>query len=781
MLIDNSDIRTDTDKGLRDYQVKIKNEIFSAWKTHRSLMLQMPTGTGKTRLFSSIVKDLHNLAIELRKAIKILILVHRKELLDQVSETIGYKYNIAHGIIMSKHWQQKKMPIQIASVQTLSRRLLQWTEKKFDYIIIDEAHHATATSYNNICSSFPDAKILGVTATPYRLNGDSFNLMFEKLITSQSINEFIRQKYLSDYQYFSIRPDSLVQRSINNIDEFDINGDYSEKAMLQVIDNKYVRADILKAYKSYATGKKGIIYTINKKHNKDICEIFENEGIKAKAIDSDTNIDERAEIVNQFKSGKIDVLCNVNIFSEGFDCPDIEFIQIARPTKSMSLYLQQVGRGLRPHPNIDKVIFLDNVGSYNSFGLPSLDRNWEKYFNGAAYNKQDVLDTEAQKKVEFITEITEGNEDVELLYSGLKPDSEFDEFSLYELIIKLNGYSSFSRFGGFCGFEYNDLSRFIEQDEFEDEDGDENIRLSIFSRENTYYEKDFTIVRNLVKVRKNDLWGIYAANDNKHLLFEIVYTNIQPANGLGYAIAEKKSKKGLLNIINGSVAIPFEFDEIESLYYLEHFNLYYVERRGKYGVLDNNNNIVIPIKYDEIDIKHDIFNVRTGKSWSVFDNGIEITKGFKFIKKIGLYSKMEYKGHFGLWDYKMECLVFPFICSAIDYKYSIYKLSYESSFYTKFEWLLDSTLDIIISFKYNQIDLLSDTYYRVKREYSNDESSERGFGILDNTGIIILKPEFEQIDLLDNGFIVRKDNEWKLLDFNGKLLGVNKKKKELLK
>ncbi len=409
------------DDQLRDYQIDNKNKIYHILENKRSVMLQMPTGTGKTRLFASIVKDIHNWSIENKQPVRTLILAHREELIEQICTNVGYRYNIAHGVIKSKHYEQAFYPTQVASVQTLIRRLGDWKNKSFDLIIIDEAHHALAESYVKICNAFPYAKLLGVTATPYRLNGAGFKSLFDDIIVSYPVKRFIENGYLSDYSYYSIKPESHIQQLINNISEFDFDGDYAERALLRIFDKPKIRANIVNTYKKYADGKKGIVYTINQTHNKEVCAAFQDIGVIAEAIDSNTNPEERKRLVNEFKKGKIDILCNVNIFSEGFDCPDVEFIQLARPTKSLSMFLQQIGRGLRTAENKQKAIFLDNVGLYNRFGLPSARRMWQKHFDG-----QELTDTELRgyttandsSTIHFLDEYEEGNETISLIHSS---------------------------------------------------------------------------------------------------------------------------------------------------------------------------------------------------------------------------------------------------------------------------------------------------------------------------------------------------------------------------
>lgn len=412
-----SELNPDEDITLRDYQVENKRKIYEAWQCHRSVMLQMPTGTGKTRLFVSIAKDLHNWGGKNKMAVKILILAHRKELIDQISTNVGVRYGLAHGLIVSQSQENKMYPVQVGSVPTLNRRLEKWSDKDFDVIIIDEAHHVKANSYKKIISEYPTARILGVTATPYRLNGAGFRPEFDELIISPSVAEFIKRGYLCEYDYYSIKPESMLQNQINNM-ALNLDGDYLDSAMMDVMDRDSIRAGIIETYLKIAKGKKGIVYTVNCDHNRHICEKFISKGVKAVAIDSDTPKEKRDEIVRDFRNGKIDVLCNVNIFSEGFDCPDVEFIQLARPTKSLSLFLQQIGRGLRPSAGKEKAIILDNVGLYNKFGFPSARRKWRYHFEGKDVNDETAYSAIKGEEIREVFDIEEGNDEVNLLHSS---------------------------------------------------------------------------------------------------------------------------------------------------------------------------------------------------------------------------------------------------------------------------------------------------------------------------------------------------------------------------
>lgn len=362
------------DKQLRPYQSNHKKEIYQAWDDgYRSVMLQMPTGTGKTHLFVSIIKDFQTYKSQCR----VLVLAHRDEILNQICDTLYHKYDVPCGKIDKSNHSVEHNNILVASVQTMVKRLKAY-EDNFDLIVVDEAHHTKAISYKRIIKHFPSAKVLGVTATPYRLSGDGFGKEYDKLILSETIKEYIEQGYLSDIKYL---PTDIVIHDCDSI-TIGATGDYENEVLFKYMDNPLVYTAIIDAYHKYAKNKKGIVYTINQKHNFNLQKCFEEKGIPSAAIDSKTPSEERKKMVKRFKNSEINVLCNVDIFGEGFDCPDVDFILLARPTKSLSLYLQQVGRGLRKTDNKDSVLIIDCVGSYTRFGLPTKERDWQKHFDG---------------------------------------------------------------------------------------------------------------------------------------------------------------------------------------------------------------------------------------------------------------------------------------------------------------------------------------------------------------------------------------------------------------
>lgn len=367
---------------LREHQIEAKGKIFDAWDKYDSVMLQMPTGTGKTYLFTSIINDLLAAYKEVHHDIHILVVAHRMELLEQISATLS-RFGIAHGFIQGTREQHLWKRVQVASIMSLltEKNYYNTLRQKFDYIIVDEAHHSLADTYIKLFELFPDAKKLGVTATPWRLNHESFLKLYQTLIVSPQISWFINNNLLADFDYVSIKPDSDTQRLVDSSEVAD-TGDFANADLDNTFNTQRIRSKLYESYKRFAKGKKGIIYAINKLHASKIADLYCSHGINAVAIDCDTPKEERQEMIAQFKSGMIAVLVNVEIFTEGFDCPDVSFIQLARPTKSLALYLQQVGRGLRIVDGKEKTIIIDNVGLYNYFGLPDANRKWLYHFKG---------------------------------------------------------------------------------------------------------------------------------------------------------------------------------------------------------------------------------------------------------------------------------------------------------------------------------------------------------------------------------------------------------------
>jgi len=410
------------DYTLRDYQQEAKEKIFNQWDLFDSVLYQMPTGTGKTRLFTSVIRDILLNSIQTNHRKGILIIAHRTELIEQISESLD-RYRIPHGIIAGAFKDRRNwmFPVQVASVQTITHPFNRQLVNNFNasYIIIDEAHHAIANSYTKLWEFYPTAKILGVTATPWRMDGRGFRNNFEVMIPSMSIKEFMAKGWLAPYKYYSVPLHSSVCNDINSIQEFGVDGDYKTSTLEEIIDTAKIRSQLLDSYFQFVSGKKGIIYSISRDHSKHICQQYRSAGIRIADINAETPSALRKHLVEDFKNGEIDILVNVDIFSEGFDCPDLEFVQLARPTRSLVKYIQQVGRGLRKNGN-KQCLILDNVGMYGQFGLPDDDRPWKLYFEGSIQLENNQLSNKYNDISKYVgdlreQDLSEGTEELRLI------------------------------------------------------------------------------------------------------------------------------------------------------------------------------------------------------------------------------------------------------------------------------------------------------------------------------------------------------------------------------
>ena len=379
-----------TEMKLFDYQKDMAMRIEKAFRLYRSVMAQMPTGTGKTVVLASVVESFlgeHPLK-------SVWIVAHRRELVSQIQETIervfsnrlaekedGSSDNLIEKPLDSSLFTLRSSLIKAMSIQWLARHYDEIREEP-GMIVIDEAHHALAKTYKEMWERFPKAKFLGLTATPCRLNGKGFIDLFDVLVQSWSVPEFISKGRLATYDFVSIKSNGVTQRLIDSLQKRGADGDYQNKEMDMLLNKRPSIERLYRSFEEYGKDRKGIVYAINISHAKKIVELYQEHGIKAVAIDSKTPAAERQADIETFKKGDIQVLVNVDIFSEGFDCPDVEFVQLARPTLSLAKYLQMVGRGLRVAKGKKCCVIIDNVGLYRVFGLPSQIWDWKATFEG---------------------------------------------------------------------------------------------------------------------------------------------------------------------------------------------------------------------------------------------------------------------------------------------------------------------------------------------------------------------------------------------------------------
>ena len=433
---------------LFDYQEDMKERIEKAFESHQSVMVQMPTGTGKTILLAEVVKSEKlkgkNPDGEKSEKLKgknpcVWIVVHRRELVEQIKETLAkqldsslFTFHSSLNPLDSSLFTLHSSLIKVFSIQWLSKHYHELEEKP-SLIIIDEAHHAVAKTYKEVMDAYPEAKKLGLTATPCRLTKRGFTDLFDVLLQSWSVKKFIADGWLSLYDYMSIREDSEDWRLVNSLKKRGADGDFSLREMSEKLNVQPSIERLCDTVIRYAANKKGITYAIDIAHAERIAQYYREHGLNAVAISSKTPPEERKQIIERFKntncheierdsntnyhelptnchelssncrqfktqnscsgkrlyepSAKLKILITVDLFGEGFDCPDVEFIQLARPTLSLAKYLQQVGRGMRVFEGKKYCLILDNVGLYRLFGLPSDDRDWQAMFEGRIAGK----------------------------------------------------------------------------------------------------------------------------------------------------------------------------------------------------------------------------------------------------------------------------------------------------------------------------------------------------------------------------------------------------------
>ena len=349
---------------LRPYQQEFIDNVRSQFAHgHRHVVGVAPCGAGKTIMTGWMIKQ----ALERGK--RSIFFVHRKELIAQTAKTF-LDLDIPFGVISADCHMDLNLPVQIASVQTLARRIDKIPPPNF--LICDECHHILANTYKQIVDAYPDAFLLGVTATPQRMGGVTLADAFTSMVISLSVNELIDIGNLTKFQYFAAEcaPDLSNVRT-----KF---GEYNQHDLADIMNGKKIIGDIVKEYRRRAEGKSAICYCVNVEHSKTVAQSFIDAGIPAAHCDGDTPAPLRNKIVNDFRLGKLKILCNAELFGEGFDVPNMQAVILARPTQSLTLFIQQSMRPLRPDPcDPDKVaIIIDHVGNYTRHGLPNTPHMW---------------------------------------------------------------------------------------------------------------------------------------------------------------------------------------------------------------------------------------------------------------------------------------------------------------------------------------------------------------------------------------------------------------------
>lgn len=347
---------------LRPYQDRLANDIRSAFASgaHRPLAVS-PTGSGKTVLFSYITSQV------LKRGARVIIVAHRREILDQISGTLS-RVSVPHGFIQAGK-PMSKQPAMVASIQTLGRRLDQVTTP--DLVIIDEAHHSVSKSYVEMFARWPEAKFIGVTATPERLDGKGLGAMFDRMVMGPSVQWLIDNGFLAKPVYYAPKhtPD------LSGVSK--VAGDFDRGQSEEIIDTPRITGDAVTHYRKLCPNERAVAFCISVAHAQHVADQFCAAGVPAASIDGTLDPEVRKQRVTDLTSGKIMVLTSCELISEGFDLPAVNAGILLRPTHSLSMHLQQLGRALRPFPGKTHATILDHVGNCLRHGLAEQEREWD--------------------------------------------------------------------------------------------------------------------------------------------------------------------------------------------------------------------------------------------------------------------------------------------------------------------------------------------------------------------------------------------------------------------
>lgn len=342
----------------RDYQQRDTERIFTALDQHRAVVYVLPTGGGKTTIFTMIAEE--------PTVGRVLILAHRRELVLQASSRL----RIEHGLITPQHTPKYYHRVQVGMVQTVGNRLDNPYFPQPDLIIVDEAHHAVSPTYTRIIKRFPDALVLGVTATPQRLDGKGLGLYFNDMILGPRVDELTERGYLVPARIFS---------GVQTIDTEGIGtrlGDFVKEAVAQAADKPKITGDAIDHYHRRAHGKPFLACCVNVAHSEHVAAQFNAAGYRVVSVDGNTPDSVRNRAVRDLAEGRLDGICNCDLFGEGVDIPVLFALISLRPTQSLTLWLQQCGRVLRPCDGKDHALILDHAGNWLRHGPPDYPHEW---------------------------------------------------------------------------------------------------------------------------------------------------------------------------------------------------------------------------------------------------------------------------------------------------------------------------------------------------------------------------------------------------------------------
>lgn len=337
---------------LRPYQVQAVEALRNKIRIGRNrLVLVAPTGSGKTCIAAHIIQS------ATAKGTRTLFLAHRKELIDQASGKLE-AFGVEHGIIMAGY-PKRDASVQVASVQTAIRRTL---PEGFNLVVVDEAHHGSADSYQRIISQFPAAKVVGLTATPFRADGRGLGVLFEDFVRVATVEELIGLGFLVPARVWA--PTTIDMSGVRKV-----RGEFDETETAARANTATIVGGIVEHYQRLGNGELAICFAVSVEHSRAIVAQFLAHGIPAAHLDAETPREERARILADLAVGSVRVVSNCGILSEGYDNPAVSVCIQARPTASLGLHLQQVGRVLRPHPGKTIARVIDHAGNHSRHGF----------------------------------------------------------------------------------------------------------------------------------------------------------------------------------------------------------------------------------------------------------------------------------------------------------------------------------------------------------------------------------------------------------------------------
>lgn len=360
---------------LRPYQQQGITDIRDAFRDHRRVVYVLPTGGGKTVTFSFIAKNAS------ARGKRVLIEVHRRELIKQASRTFT-RMGIPHGVIAPGHPLTNDL-VQICSVQTLVNRLEVLPPP--DIIVTDEGHHGVAETWKRIYDHWPLARVLLVTATPGRPDGQGLGSVADTMIIGPTMRWLIDNGYLADYDYYA-PPSKVDLKGLRSR-----LGDFESKELEKRVNQSTITGDCIEHFKSLCPAERALAFCVSVQHAKDVAALFTAAGIKAASVDGGMLDADRDRVIEQFSNGEIQILTSCQLIGEGFDVPECGAVIDLAPTKSVINYLQRVGRALRPKADGRRAIILDHVGNVHRHMPPDAERAWT--LNDKVKTKTDALST----------------------------------------------------------------------------------------------------------------------------------------------------------------------------------------------------------------------------------------------------------------------------------------------------------------------------------------------------------------------------------------------------